>query len=264
MSAVRVEILDETYEGWAKHLYEQLHGRQVSATKLDVFHAFRRSAAREASARFRHRRASLADIESLATRDAGDFVLIVPDWKVWNRREHELVERLERVAARPDRPRIGLLDTVDQSSTPFLPCLPHVDVFVKSQLFRDRSTYTREFAGSYLIAEWCRDFFDFDLADWRFGSVTAPEYLDRLWCGWNMGTSRFYRAMLRLTRRAAKPWRQRRLDVNRRFPVPDRATASKWEWYQEYPEILRGPHRRSRRSLPVDRRRSAPTSPLSA
>ena len=74
----------------------------------------------------------------------------------------------------------------------------------------------------------------FDLGDWHFGSVIPEGYESRLACGWNMGGSRLYHYAAARTRLASPRWRDRPIELNRRFQIPDPARVPKWEWYQEY------------------------------
>lgn len=228
-------VLDECFDGKLRHLREQVRGRSVEATKADALHGLAQSSSSSFRRSFVHRRTMLEDLESHLEREPVSVVLVVPNWRRWAARPHKLSCLIANASSRPGRPALVLVDTVDQTSSPFLACLPHVERILKSQVLRDRGHYLHDTATpGNPFAEWCRDSLGFDLGDWRFGSTTTTEHVDRILPGWNMGVSRFYRGCRRLTQWCALPWRDRRYDLSRRFLVPDPTTSARWDYYRAY------------------------------
>ena len=227
-------VLDESYGGKRRHLMAQLRGINVAATKADAFHQRGQRSADGATFTFLHRYAQVEELERHLDRSDAAAVMVVPSWRRGVGPSHELRALLERACERPGRPPIVLVDAVDQSSSPYLECLPHVDMMLKSQVFRDRSQYVRECRGGYPFAAWCSEHLNLDLDGWEFGSTTSTEHLGQIRTGWNMGVSRFYRGLHRVARACAKPWRERSYDLSRRFLVPEPSTAPVWDWYRAY------------------------------
>ena len=127
--------------------------------------------------------------------------------------------------------RIVFVDTCDATSTPYLPLLPAVDLFVKPYLFRDTSLYLREYVGGYIFTDFLVKRLGWDIHGW--GSVTraSKEHLGKLRVGWSYGVSRRYRALANLTSLLPMPWTLRSTDVNRRFRPAERGVE---EWYEQY------------------------------
>ncbi len=99
-----------------------------------------------------------------------------------------------------ERPSLFLFDTFDQTSSPFLESLKYVDAYYKSQIYSNVAEYHSSFAGGYVV---------FRLGasaileqTWKIG-ILAPRCRkaceSKLLCGWNMGVSRFYKYLSRLS-----------------------------------------------------------------
>ena len=117
---------------------------------------------------------------------------------------------------------------------PYLGALEYVDAYVKSQIYSDVADYSRVYAGAYIVADWAHRVLGAELADWEFGSHIPPGCESKLRCGWNMGASRFYRYLCRLSRVCGRAWEKRPIFLNRRFSTPERDKVPKWEWYHDY------------------------------
>ncbi|MAD33823.1 MAG: hypothetical protein CMJ88_08705 [Planctomycetes bacterium] len=230
----KILVLDDSYRGKRRHITAQLRGMNVEATKADAFHLLGHRGDDGTTFSFMHRYSPVEEWERHLGRGDVAAVMVVPNWRRGVSQRHELRALFARASERQDRRPIVLVDAVDQSSSPFLDCLPHVDMMLKSQVFRDRSQYLRECPGGYPFAAWCSENLELDLGEWEFGSTASSDHLDRIRVGWNMGVSRFYSGLQRLTRACSKPWRDRKYDLSRRFPVPDPSTAPVWDYYRAY------------------------------
>lgn len=231
---LRACILYERYQGPIRQWRSQLRAQNVDSTKVDGFFAFKREIERELDLVVEHVEADLTSLQSEIEKTRADLVLVVPEWVNWHDAPGALVDSFAELYSSANRPALGLLDLSDPTGSPFMDLLPHVDVFLKSQLLTDRSRYADNLAGGLLVSEWVQDELGFSLGEWSFGKQADPAYLDRLMCGWTMGISRFYRRVAAYADLFAKPLEHRAVDLNRRFGKPDPATSPTWEWYQEY------------------------------
>jgi hypothetical protein len=127
------------------------------------------------------------------------------------------------------------VDTCDATSTPYLPLLADVDLFVKPYLFRDTSLYLREFVGGHIFADFLVKKLGWEINGWHFGSCAKKEQLGKLRVGWSYGVSRRYRALANLAKLVPMPWALRRTDVNRRFCPVQRSVQ---EWYEQYRDMV--------------------------
>lgn len=227
---MKLLILDESYRGRLRSLTAQLRG-EVVAAKLDPLRGLGGPIGPARGVRSRDVGCTLDQVPRLVAEAEADAIFFVPSWT------HPVDELLATLAALPgpsDRPPVVLFDTFDQSTSPYFAAIPLVDLYLKSQVYRDRSLYNAPMAGGFIVADWVHRQLGLDLGSWHFGSPIPEGFGSRLVCGWNMGVSRFYRHLGDLSRLAGPRWRDRPIEINRRFGVPDPTTATNWEWYQEY------------------------------
>jgi hypothetical protein len=232
---VKIAILDGVFVSRWRHVLEQLHGRNGAMMKLDGFHAQRSALRRELGIDFEHVHSTPATVVEAARRLDADVLLYIPEWS------HSAVD-VARASAElralidhaGSRKRLVLYDSVDQTSSPFFGALPNVDLFLKSQIYRDSADYLHPYAGGYAFTDWLEKGLGWDLEGWHFGTQPDPAHLGKVVCGWNFGASRFYSWLTRYARIAAPSWSRRPTDINTRFLVGSKATAKSWEWYQAY------------------------------
>ena len=232
--SLRACIFYEQYGGALQQWRSQLRARDVDSTKVDGFFAFKRDIADQLDLVVDHVSADLARLDLEIEKHGADLVIVIPKWSNWHASPAPLIDSFARVHSKTDRPALAVFDVSDPTSSPFLDLLPHVDIFLKSQLLADRARYADEIAGGFVLAEWVQNELGFALGDWHFGTKGDSAYLDRMMCGWTMGMSRFYRRLIGVSDRFAKPLGQRDFDLHRRFQKPDPATSPSWEWYQAY------------------------------
>ena len=203
----------------------------VVAFRLDPFVSCRGALRSRLGLRVDHVQAPLSRLGALLGRGDADAVLFVPSWR---HSPEEFREQLASLPSPPDRPPLALFDTFDQTSSPYFDALPFVDLYVKSQLLRDRSAYRVPFAGGFILSDWVNRTLGVELNGWSFGvPMTEPDD-PKLLCGWNMGGARLYRYIERLSRLFAPSWGDRPIQISRRFSVPVPGGHARWEWYQEY------------------------------
>jgi hypothetical protein len=77
-----------------------------------------------------------------------DIALICPTWRF---RCDDIKYLLDALRAAGAIRKIVFIDTCDATSTPFLPLLANVDLYLKPHLFRDTSSYLREYTGGYVL-----------------------------------------------------------------------------------------------------------------
>lgn len=170
----------------------------------------------------------LPEIEQLILRSTADVVFVMTSFQ---EDREDLISTFRRLYERPSRPRLVYLDYFAQTSSPYFGVLPYVDRYVKRQLLKDRSLYSREFDGGYIFTDFFRKQYDYDLNGWHFGSIVPDEYAHRLVLGWNLAVTKEYRWILRANRVLPKRWRKRKIDINSRISLGGKKP---WEWYQEY------------------------------
>lgn len=156
------------------------------------------------------------------TRDAietanHDLVLVATTWReplVETTRMFEAIHRRRR------RPKIVFFDTSDQSSSPFFPLLPYVDLFVKKQLLWPLSRYREDFHGNNILADYFARTQRFELGDWTFGAKLPPELETRVMLGWNLASARqLVRGLAESHFEASLPLRERSIDVHYRAGI---------------------------------------------
>jgi hypothetical protein len=170
----------------------------------------------------------LRDFKRVVRESRADAVLLLPHWD----QSPPIVEAvLQDLFSMPGRPRLVLLDQVDQSCSPFFAMAAHVDHIVKSQVLADAGAYTLDQRSGYVFADFLADSLGFDLAGWSFGTRIDPRFLCRLHVGWNLGVSRRVRRLVRLGRISPLPWRARPYDLHCRLGT---AAENDVGWYASY------------------------------
>jgi hypothetical protein len=173
---------------------------------------------------------SLREVAELLDRAVGGVAMVMVSWR---ERVEDLIELFSRVRLREGRPAIVFLDYYAPTCSPHFPVLPHVDLYVKRQVLRDRAQYQSDYAGGYVVTDYLARHMGYDLHDWHFGSPVDPAQADKIVHGWNLGVTPRYRRIVQATRgvlgKWLLPWKSRRVDINRRFcPAEDAA------WYSRY------------------------------
>jgi hypothetical protein len=156
------------------------------------------------------------------------ILFIAPTWDIGCEEAELLIEALRATGTVK---KIIFVDTCDATSTPYLPLLAAVDLFVKPYLFRDTSLYLREYVGGYIFTDFLVKSLGWDISGWGSVSYANKEHLGKLRVGWSYGVSRRYRALANLTSLLPMPWALRSTDVNRRFCPAERGVE---EWYEQY------------------------------
>ncbi|MCO5168805.1 MAG: glycosyltransferase [Planctomycetes bacterium] len=173
---------------------------------------------------------TLADARAALVAHAdADAALVMPSWAepagpliAWCRE------------ARAVGPRLVLLDSYAQTSSPHLGALPHVDLYVKRQALRDRGRYRRELPSGYVFTEFLARELGWDLGGWRFGAAAPPGHEGEIVVGWSLGVLRRNR---RLARLGGAPWALRTVDVNARVGTGQEGEPQ--EWYHRYRALVR-------------------------
>jgi hypothetical protein len=220
-----VVLLDEHFTGGLAHYRAQLKGMSVVAMKLDIFY-------QQGGAAVQHVRGGFEKLQESLRRFPESAIILVPDWKHY--RNTKLLESLRRIPSKENRPPLILFDTFDQTSSPFLSATEYVDGYFKSQVYSNVADYSRAYQGAYMVSDWVHRHLGTELAEWSFGSQIPAGCESKLHCGWNMGVSRFYKYLLRLSRLYGHVWKKRSVFLNCRFTLPERDRVQKWEWYHDY------------------------------
>ena len=194
----------------------------------------------EIEKRFRARlrlRAGVA-VENLARsiRDC-DIAFIMTSWAD---SPDEVADAL--AAARDERsaPRIVFVDWFDQTSSPFLGVLPHVDLYAKRQVLAHREWYYEPLSGGYAFTDFLHRELGLPLDDWNFGAPATSADIHKIVPGWNFGSAPAYRRMLRVCSLTPRPWKLRSIDIHARFSPP--SDASQWyAWYRRSAAALLTP-----------------------
>lgn len=150
----------------------------------------------------------------------------------WAERVEDVIAMLRRVrAARPGL-KLVYLDYFAPTSSPHFGVAPYVDCYAKRQVLRDLGEYATAHQGGYRFAEYVAERFGFELNGWHFGSELDPAQAHKVVHAWNLGVTRRYWTLARLTRPFLWAWGARPIHINRRFGLPNKA--QKVEWYQQY------------------------------
>jgi hypothetical protein len=142
------------------------------------------------------------------------------------------VRTFERLAGRPDGPRLVFLDYYAPASSPYFGVLPLVDRYLKRQVLRDRRAYLDGFAGGTMFTDYLTRSLGYDLEGWDFGSRPDPGSLQKLRVGWNFGATRRRQVLMGLSRWVPVPWERRPFALHMRIGS-DRAR-NDCAWYHRY------------------------------
>jgi len=160
-----------------------------------------------------------------------DIALICPTWRFGCDDIKHLLDALRAAGAIR---KIVFIDTCDATSTPFLPLLANVDLYLKPHLFRDTSAYLREYTGGYVFTDYLVHQLGWSIDKWSFGSRAEKEQLGKLRVGWSYGVSSRVRAIASISSLSPLPWALRSTVVNRRFRPVQRNIQ---EWYEQYRDM---------------------------
>ena len=188
--------------------------------------------------------------QSLALDQTSSVALVMPSWRS---SVAELASLLDREKQRRPERTLALMDYYAPTCSPHFGLLPHVDVYIKRQVLRDRDVYQHDLAGGFLFTDYLVKQLGYDLDGWEFGSKPDPAYMDRLVVGWNLGVTPRYRHILAWSRWLPWRWINRPIEVNCRLGIVRRA---KTEWYERYREFAGDEVQRlapSRSKTPVGR-----------
>jgi hypothetical protein len=225
---VKIAILDGIFVSRGRHFLEQLQGRNGAMLKLDGFHAQRAALARDLGVDFEHVHSTPASVVETARRLDADVLLYIPEWRDSAADVAQVTAELRAlIDSHPGSRtrRLVLYDSVDQTSSPFFDALSNVDLFVKSQIYRNAADYQQPYAGGYVFADWLEKSLGWDLEGWHFGTQPDPAHVQKLVCGWNFGVSRFYRWLARCARVAGCPRTIARIFMPRDPGCPARSRA---------------------------------------
>lgn len=210
------------------------HGDAVIDWALDPFSFHRLRLRMELGVRVRRvTSAGLWTIRPLIERYPSDLVFVTSSWREDPERTRETFEALNRLQRRP---AIVYLDTYDSASSPFFGILPHVDLYVKKQVLRDRRAYDRDWDGGMPLSDFVARTYQHDLNGWWFGSKVPEGYHDRLFVGWNLSTARHLRRSLLLSVARVRPrWGERTLDAHYRVSL---GKSEPKDWYTVHREAM--------------------------
>jgi len=163
----------------------------------------------------------LEDLSGILTEHPADVAFISTTWKAT---PEDTAAAFAELARSPARSRLVYLDTFDQATTPFFGVLPHVDLYLKKQVYRDYGDYRRSWVGGHRLADFeSRQRLGAAAPDpEHFGSVLPEEYDDRLWLGWNLGCApKMINQALTGAVRPWVPWERREVGLQFRASTVD-------------------------------------------
>ncbi len=182
------------------------------------------------------RLAPVADLVALRNRLAVSEADVVVALTPWHADRTQTLALFRALHARPDRPALVYLDSFDQSSSPFFDLLPHVDLYVKKQHYRDLADYGRDDAGGFRFADFVHRRYGVAVPPgWHFGSPLPAACADRLVLGWNLATDESLRRLVPLAAAGVPRLLPRPIDVHCRVGT-GRDTPDWWYYH---------PHRRA-------------------
>lgn len=211
---IRFEVLTYDLRGFAgMHAAGFRQYRQALVRRLDV---------ESTTSIYR----SQEELRALLCRSRADVALVILDWRTPVETLHETF-----VAARAARGvgRIVAFDTFDQTSTPHFGLLPLVDVYLKSKVLSPLPRYSERFEGGFIVTDYFRRTFGWDLLGWHFGSIPDSRHLNKIVLGWNFAASRHCRALFRLNRLLPSLYSQRQFDLHARIAPSNEAAH---DWYE--------------------------------
>jgi hypothetical protein len=155
----------------------------------------------------------------------------------WGYSAGEIISGLAEIDRTGSRPSIVFLDQTDQSSSAMLDLLPHVDLFLKAQVLRNREDYSSPQNSGYIFTDFLANELGYDLDGWTASTSAADSmHLGKLQRGWNLAVTGHGRSLSRLGRLGALPWRLRPFDLNCRLGFgKDNDTG----WYATYRRFAR-------------------------
>jgi hypothetical protein len=137
----------------------------------------------------------------------------------WTHEEDQILEEISNFSTNVGA--VYYCDTYDSSGLIRSQVLPHVTLYLKSQLLSDRSLYCRPLYGGRLFADYYhREAGIKDSRPYHSDPITDPTLLDKLRVSWNMGLSSygpFSSRLAALYRYLPSPWL---LDAPTRFHSP--------------------------------------------
>jgi hypothetical protein len=207
----------------------------VEGAQLEGFEMYAAELERELGLTLARRDATTLEgmTAAIEAEPAADTVVFMP---AWSEPAERLVAWLRLLRARPRCPRLVLLDYYAQTSSPHFDALPHVDLYVKRQVLRDRAAYRDASGTGYVFTEWLARELGWDMGGWRFGGPLPEEHADKLVVGWSLGVVKRYRRLVAASRWVA-PWSLRAIDVNARIGAGEPGEAR--EWYHRYRALSR-------------------------
>jgi hypothetical protein len=173
---------------------------------------------------------TLEDVEALLLERPVDLAFVMLSWEEPAER---VVETFARIRARGVSAKICFLDYYASCSSPHFGVLPHVDLYLKRQAYRDRSDYLRDYQGGNAFVDHLAREMDYELDGWHFGSRPDPAHLHKIQPAWNLGVASVYRNMLKITGAVPVPWEFRPFALNRRIGLGLPATRG-LAWYHRY------------------------------
>ncbi len=201
-------------------------GQQVKG-----FSMYRRSLRRELGlTTATHGFGSLEELRAGMSASRASACVVMPHFR---ERAEDLAAVFQSVRRDNPRARIVFLDSYDQTSSPHFLVLPHVDLYVKSKLLRDRAAYQKEYLGGYVFSDFYARRYGYDLGDWHFGSRPDPSLMERVVPGWNFGVTNSCRYMTRLCRSVPWAWGHRKYDLDLRIGLGAGPDAPR-DWYLDY------------------------------
>lgn len=124
-----------------------------------------------------------AAVDAAVARPA-DMLMLMTSWRETAAATLAAVRRVREGFRGP----IVYFDWFDQTSSPFLDIVPHVDLYLKKQLLRDREAYLTDSLTGFMPADFVARQRGMHFNGWRFGSVLpGREHLSKLMVGWNVG-----------------------------------------------------------------------------
>lgn len=142
----------------------------------------------------------------------------------------KVIEVCDQIRRQPRAPRVVYFDTYDQTSSPHLSVIAHVDRYLKSKKLVDNTGYSTAYEGGNPLSQFAKATYACDLTGWNFGSDLPGAHAENLRACWSFGVSRDFVRIQRAADTYAPKWRSRLFDVNRRIgllPSDERAT----HWY---------------------------------
>jgi hypothetical protein len=142
----------------------------------------------------------------------------------------KVIEVCDQIRRQPGAPRVVYFDTYDQTSSPHLSVIAHVDRYLKSKKLVDNAGYGLAYEGGNPLSQFAKATYACDLTGWNFGSDLPEAHADKLRACWSFGVSRDFVRIQRAADKYAPKWRSRFFDVNRRIGLlasDERAT----HWY---------------------------------